>query len=508
MNKPKTVSIGCLTDKTINECIDLYNKGWSKLDVRKFIQRNSGYKETRAREIANELYIKCLNTQNKTPEQITPKKDNKDLYYTEKYVYNPESKLYVFLTEGKLGKNVKLQDYEVKSIIKTYSNYDGDESSINEVCLKFNITRQALIEVLKSLNFTHDTLPFLPEELLHIDEDKAVDELIQDKRFIIHQKLQKKDWNQTKEDAAKWNSLISGVINPIQEFLSSWEPKSSYLTPLSINRSNSNEQYEMVVGLSDVHFGAYLRNSDVYNHKEWSTEKTKELISEYAKNIKSDVSKRNYSIKKLNIVSVGDIIHTLSGLTNKGTVLEYDHKGIDQFKFAFEAICQFIESLGDTFEYINVYSVGGNHDFVGDWMLFNTLEKYFRNENRITFYNSATRWIDFKIVNSLFIAEHGYSHQYKSKVPASGPAREAYIQNLFIKHSNKHQNINSRYFICGDQHSLQYDEYNNFEMVRFSSSVGGDKYPDHCNLHSRQRQNAFIVDSKGIKEIINYYFDV
>src|SRR5690606_1983394 len=111
---------------------------------------------------------------------------------------------YIFLCK-KLGKNIVLEESLVKSILKAYSSYAGDASSLTEISHKFSIPKIALSEILSILGFTHNDLPLLPEEIAAKDEDKIVEEILADKKFSIYQKLQKADWQETKRKAEKWD---------------------------------------------------------------------------------------------------------------------------------------------------------------------------------------------------------------------------------------------------------------------------------------------------------------
>ena len=66
--------------------------------------------------------------------------------------------------------------------------------------------------------------------------------------------------------------------------------------------------------------------------------------------------------------------------------------------------------------------------------------------------------------------------------------------------------LKQRIFIQGDKHSFEAIEKNNFEFYMFGALPLGDHYAAEHNLFSRSRQNAMVVDARGVKEIKNYYF--
>jgi hypothetical protein len=244
----------------------------------------------------------------------------------------------------------------------------------------------------------------------------------------------------------------------------------------------------------------------VFNGEVYKFEDIKKSFDTYLTNIKLDVENRKGKFESCYLLSAGDILHSLSGFTVKGTKLQDGIWGTEQFKLAFETIAYFIEGLYKIFGKVEVKAAGGNHDFTGDYILFYTLQKYFHNNKNIGFEIASARWLDFSIKNNLFLMDHGASSEYKQILPEGTKQREAFIQNLFMNvDTSKYKRITNRFFVCGDRHNVQYGEYANFEFIRFSTPVKGDRYSDGNNLKNRPRFNSLIVNENGIKEILNYY---
>jgi hypothetical protein len=142
---------------------------------------------------------------------------------------------------------------------------------------------------------------------------------------------------------------------------------------------------------------------------------------------------------------------------------------------------------------------------VGDYILFEALKAYYRTESRIAFDNFQTDHGLFKIENCLFIISHGYSAEYKGRIPTAGKARESYVANLFLSKPQELIGVNQKVLITADQHHLEMKEYAEFEHYMFSTTVRGDKHSESMGLNNIARQSCFVVDASGIKEVVYCY---
>ena len=234
-------------------------------------------------------------------------------------------------------------------------------------------------------------------------------------------------------------------------------------------------------------------------------------VENYVDSISKDLEKRTQIPETCILLSLGDIIHSISGYTTKGTALEVDLKGPQQFKAALDSITYLISFLQTVFKKVVVNAVSGNHDYFGDWVLFTAIQKYFRTNTKISWNIFTERWGSFTLGQNLFIMEHGYSPFYKSKVPRSDTAKESYIQRLIVKETQalakNGKEILNNYFFMGDLHHYTAKDFPMFEFIQLPTCVAADKYADHLNLAgTRNKQLTFIFDNKkGLIETINHY---
>ncbi len=485
----------------VNHYKDLQEKYPNAVITRDFFVKNSPVTKHQLHKNGGFGDIKRSTTEDiPTPRGNEDIENNSGLEYNEKYFHNKEDGKYIFLLQKQIGKNLVLNEDKVKSIIKGYSNYDGSQLSINEAATRFSIPRRHLIHILKILGITHDSIPVTNEDLADKDEDELIEEILQEKRFNLDQKLNKREWEETKRDANFWREFSHGVINPIESALDNWKPFTSKIVKFPNNKSEES----LVLGLSDLHFGEVAIGEYMFSGKDWGIDDAHNTVIRYIEEINSFIQKRKDGFNRCSLAVLGDLIHGITGMTDKGTVIEAHPKGSKQFTCALNSLIVFFDNLLGKFNEIDITAVGGNHDNFADFALMKCLESYYRNEDRISFNVSACRWAYFKVDENLFLIEHGYSNRYKSKVPGSHGSRENYVNNLILKKPEM-RNAKNKYFIMGDRHHVETKEYNNFEFFQFSTPVAGNEYADNSNWSSRPRQNGLVVSEKGVTEFINFY---
>jgi hypothetical protein len=204
---------------------------------------------------------------------------------------------------------------------------------------------------------------------------------------------------------------------------------------------------------------------------------------------------------------MGDLSHTLTGETDKGTKLEAHPIGEEQLERAFNSMVAFVNELLSVHNNIQVYACSGNHSALGDYVLVKMLALYFRSDSRISFIITNKRFVTFKIEQNLFVVEHGYSSVSRDRLPAPGKGRETYVNNIILSKPEDLEGIKRNYYLSGDQHHTESYEMTNFEGYMFSTLVGGCRHADNSGYKSRPRQSCLTVDKQGVKEFVHFYFD-
>jgi hypothetical protein len=246
------------------------------------------------------------------------------LKFTDKYIYNKQDDKYIMHLKSANG-NIVLPGDTVRGIKENYSNWVGEEHSINQVCRNYQIPRNYLVEILKVLGITHDSEPVTDEQINERDVKDIAKDILQKKKFNLYQEFQKRSWKETEEDASKWRRLQEGVIDPFTNFISSWNPPPREKILYKGTAAGNKPRKSFVVGLSDVHFGAKSNPKDSYRNKGYSTQDAVNYIKKYVQEIKEAVESRNYHFDECVLAAMGDILHTTgAGYTTKGTMLVHD----------------------------------------------------------------------------------------------------------------------------------------------------------------------------------------
>ena len=503
MPKPKTKSAvsknkkKLITSELLNKCRKLRQQ---KKGIVSYLQQQ-GFNGEDTDRVLSELTNTGSDSRDKTDDNSW----GSGLKFTDKYIYNKEDDKYVMHLRAASG-NIVLTGDVVRGIKENYSNWYGNDHTINEISRNYKIPRSYMVEILRILGITHDSEPITDEQLIERNVDDVAGELIQKKKFQLYQEFQKRSWKETEEAASKWFKLKEGVLDPFLNFISNWNPPAYKAVKYTGLSKKHSVEKALVVGLSDVHFGAKSNSSESYRGKGYSSKEAANCVENYADEIQKIVATRNYSIDECVLASLGDILHTTgSGFTTKGTMLVHDCVKEEQFKIAFDSIVYLINSLLELFKKVRVKSVKGNHNDFGDWVLFKTLEAYYRSEPRIEFEVFQTDHGLFKVGNTLFVASHGYSAEYKGRLPASGKARESYVANLFLSKPEALIGVCQKVLITADQHHLEMKEYAEFEHYMLSTTVRGDKHSEAMGMNNRPRQSCFVVDGYGISEIVYCY---
>jgi len=429
--------------------------------------------------------------------------NTKSLKINKHYTYNDENQKYIFHTEKKFGKNIVLTKTLIENIVKLYSKITGGLTA-NEISLKCELPVDVIKHVLRVMNITHDTIPYTDEKVLEAEEDELVEDALSSKKFNILQKIERKDWKTTQEDAEKWRAIKLLQIDPFEDILENWTPP-KYVPVKTENLSTKKSKDTILVGLSDWHYGLVAHERYLYNQKEWNIDKTQKSVKDYALQVANDIKINNY--KDVKLLLLGDMSHTLSGFTDKGTKLEAHPIGEEQLDIAFNSLVDFMHTILTVTKNVSVIACSGNHSSLGDYVLSKMLSLYFKNDKRIKFDITNKRFITFKVGKSLFLMEHGYSAVSRDRLPAAGKQRESYINNLFMAKPELMKDVHYRYYLSGDQHHSESYELTNVEGFMFPTLVGGCRHADNSGYNSRARQTALLVDEiKGVVGVKYFYF--
>ena len=516
----------------------MYDDCKLKSDVAEFIQEETGLKKTQAYYWAKKIYDEYshfengaddsrqefgFEDQNIEDEPTTEErenlenlenlekefkgKNNSDLEFSDKYLYVKDKDLYIFFLQKQFGKNINIAGNVVRSLIKNYSNYDGDQLSINQVAIRYAIPRNVLIHVLKILGITHDSLPITPEEYEEKDVNTLKEETIENKKFALYQKLQKEDWKITKENARKWDQFVVGKLNPFEDVVNQWSPPEVNYTASAWNSEEVSDD-EFLVILTDTHIGSLVKYT--FNGGVFDTKQAVANILSYLDQIQDKLARYKRVPSKAHVVYMGDILNSfVDGETRHKTKLENDYVNGELFKIGLDVIVTFTQAITELFPAVNVHCVKGNHDSDLIYGVYYAAKRYFEKVDSVMDWKISDYWIDtFKINNCYFIYTHGKDDVTGVSIPKKGKALESYVQSLLLSRSKVGElvGVESKYFITGHLHNYVHEELNDFEFIRVPASVNSDDFADSLGFRTKARQNCFIVGQDHIEDTLHIYF--
>lgn len=447
---------------------------------------------------ARSIYDKLVNNE---PVGVSVQ-DN--IVHADGYTYNQLNDKYIVpLTT--YGREYVCPGDQHRAMLTAYSNWKGNEQSIQKIARTYKMRREWVKEYFKVMGWTHDTVPITDEEISMDKGKEAISRVLQTKRTELQQELEHADWKQTQKDAEQWRMFEAGKLDPFVRVLENYDPNKIPKIKCAFDGKDSADT--LLIGLSDLHFGGIAHEEELFSGESFDSEVIRKIVASYVQKIKEEAINRRKQFKEVVVCSLGDILHTLTGFTVKGTPLEADVLREEQFELALDSLTAFFGELLKVFPKVSVHAVKGNHAGAGDWILFKAISLFFRSNPNIKFNLYKARQACFRVGSTAILMDHGASDVNKSTMPTNGTPKEAYVQALFLQHPEVLTGAKSKLMIQGDRHRFFHEECRGFEHVIMGSCVLGDRYADNLGLHSRARQNCLILNDDGIKESISFYFD-
>jgi hypothetical protein len=467
--------------------------------IRKIIGDKAGLKKS----ARNNLFQKIIGELTGSKEfKGAEKSELKASKPSDKYFYNSLDDNYVFPSKA-IGRNIVLPGEEINYLIKAYSSFLGNEASIEEISLKFNIPKAAVKEIISALGITHDSLPISSENLATKSEDELVNDLIQEKRFSIFQKWQKLDWANSLKNAEKWVSFEMGQLNPLKEFFETWTGPKNKFSPIPIKKSDG--KYVLICSLSDSHVGELAKAKDLFHGKDYNVEIAGKLIDGYCNKVCDILREREGKFKSTILYINGDFLHsTFNGFTSRGTQLHSDMINTEMFEAGLNILINFVGKLRQVIGSVKVIINDGNHDFCISSLMGIAASAYFKDDGGTIFSMSKT-WAHIERINNvLLLSTHGASGEYKHSVPKDGSSLESYVQRMFLAKTDEYKGVSQRVCLIGHRHSFKQEDMNGIEFIVMGSPVLGDKFSDSGNWRSRARFNSLVIGENSVEETLHH----
>jgi len=427
----------------------------------------------------------------------------KTLECKQKYAYNKENDNYIVF----LPHSNKLISVTGERHRRLQAGYCGEPKyGVEDLCYRENFPSSIFDQYKRVFGWKRSGTAITDEELMENSIEDSVKDEISHRKVLLSERVGLERRRETEEDAKKWKDFVSFRLDPYKSAIDSWKPpkleplKASFAKPKKTGRW-------FVMSCSDFQIGAQSLSRYMFRQGDWNSQLAAKSIDGLIEKIAKDVDMSKAPYQGAYILLAGDLFHGLNAETEKGTLLDCDITRDDQCDAVLEVLYRIIGRMREVFGKVVIHTVRGNHDGTDFYPVMLALQNYFKMYKSIDFNLHSSRTAAFKIENTGVILDHGASDIYKNKVPKDGKQRESYIQSMILSDPKTLVDCNQRLFITGDMHTFEHLEYNDFEFIRTGALPLGDQYADNSNLHSRPRQNCFVIDAEGLKETKHYYID-
>ena len=342
---------------------------------------------------------------------------------------------------------------------------------------KYRTMQQAYEDVFSKQQFADEHMVELDEKLRNI------------KKATIKLRDERTDYQRSLREDARRESFVELVERSMAKNIMPFDYK---ISPVI----DSNE--DMIVCLSDMHAGIEVSNWwNVY-----SIDILKKRLYRYLDEIHS--VQQLHKCKMCYLVLGGDAI---SGLIHTNLRLQNNENVIEQLKVAITYIGEFIHTLQDWFEEINVYSVSGNHSRINpnkeehlrgeelEEMIPFCLKLQFVNNDKVQICDNMACKIDSTISafktrgDKLFYIVHG-----DKDTPSNA------VKNLTLMSGIKPDGI-----IMGHRHHNAFDTEHSVKVIQCGCVVGTDDYCVDKRI-SGEPEQCVVITSKN--RAVKCFYDI
>lgn len=326
------------------------------------------------------------------PDPESPKQDHK-YAHDASYWHDSERGVYVIWLPH-LSKPLVLPTDMWAGIKASYSSWDGQPASVEQVARKFGLTRRTITALMRVMGHTHSGSPWTREQVMASDDKALVEDLVLAREEGVLRQAESQRWDTVKAKAEAWERLQMGCLDVFNEWLNM--PKQIAL-PVASSYEKHTETLA-VLGLTDLHYGA--QNHDAAAALDGAL---------------TEVFRRweQRGVPSLIVLPIGsDGMHydTAGYATTSGTRMEADGPARDVIVGYMNLMFKLIASLGAI---APVYCVpmAGNHDRMMSYATFAAMRLAFNGHDKIQFSESLSEVQVLTHGKSFIALHHGDRHK-------------------------------------------------------------------------------------------------
>jgi hypothetical protein len=419
--------------------------------VRKFGAAPVG---TEARKIKEDLFLDAPS-------------DSEDRYSK---TFNAATRQYFIRAPGH-AKTIVVAESVLKQMKRDYSTLGG-AATLNQIAMHYNYSRAEVRAIKTACGWTHDSDPFLDEEIDAAIETPGGMEALEGEARNMHRrklmlKIDRQRWEIIQRDAAKWWRFEEYVVEALRgacELLSD-----DYVPPPSLHLPQAIGEYAVAIMPTDLHYGKYGWHlfgpkSAAYSREEAAT-RLRESMSGLVELLPGK-PKIVYAPVGSDFVHIDNMQGRTSSLKN-----QMDMDGVPE-QILVEAIELAIEffrhclSLLPKDGKLIIPFMGGNHDWMFSIAIMMAVREHFRSDSRVFVEKTPEPYIFHKYGKNLigFHHGHGLSKGVDLARMMATCAPEEWGQTHF------------RYWLTGNLHRFSQEEAGGVTTIVASSLSGADRW--------------------------------
>jgi predicted phosphodiesterase len=312
------------------------------------------------------------------PPVAEPEDNGAALFFEEDYTYNRDSDTYITFLDS-APKPILMPGVKHRAMVRAYSNWDGQPSTINEICRQFDFPRQWFHEYKQVHGWTHDKEPFTDEEVRDRPTGELVEESLQMKRQSLFRKFAKREWQETQVAAEKWWDFEQSVMQPLFEHISNNAPR---YQPALLDLKPSTNPFAVIFAAFDIHYGKGAWRDET--GESFSRQECHDLLMHHTAALGTDVAR--YGWPERIIVPIGsDWFHVDNGEheTSHGTRQDMDGTFAQMLMEGTELAVEYIDYLRQIAP-VTMIAVDGNHDRAASLTMAMYVRAWFRQSEDVT----------------------------------------------------------------------------------------------------------------------------
>jgi predicted phosphodiesterase len=401
---------------------------------------------------------------------------------------------YLFFKENN---NIPVDKKVVQEFRELYCG--SQQFTLNRCEREMKVPREKLKVIKTALEITHDSMPFLEEEVREKSVDEMTKEEILKKKDRFFKKMRHKEYEEALKDLEKYyekdyfyNKMTNRIIDNLDEI----EFKHPEFYEMGLEEPDENS---VVINITDWHKGKVVLSHQVLGFSEYNKDIYKKMKEKYIKEAIKFIKEKNP--EKVYILNYGDGPDGPNSNVYDGQTDHQDVQGEKQVVEYAKDLKDFVLSVYDYQPNIYYSAVPGNHskartnwDVIANMILEGLLEDYETIKMDV-------RKIKHKIIevyDSRIIQTHGQDIRTGKYTGENDVLNMINMEELPFKKT---------YVVHGHLHHERV-EGTGYKRIFLPSPVGGDDLSNNImHTTSRPAQLMFVMDEDGLKDERHVYFD-